>query len=1612
MTLRTASLILLSIVPGLSLVATPPEPAVVPGPLLTQAPYAATGVVSARVPDGMYLGSGSAVDARVVLTAAHVFFDDDRLGWNSSVWTWQRAARMDNFGSYHEERTARAMRVLAGYASAVQTYSPAQGVSLEEFNRDTLCMVFYDDISGGHVMPLAAGSAGIGGLKMTIGYPVDLPGGERPLGQMSAHGPGGLLASFTRHGGTLDRAGYLNQVYRTQDFTSGPGGSGGPLVSALDGVWQQTGVLVGGASDYSSVLVRQIDEDAVALVAAAKHDAENPGSGGGGGGGGEVRGHAWVIPDLRQEHDFFFRENGQAILASDGLIRTFNPDGSEARRLAVPILSPRQIAEAPNGALYVSEAYGIVAVSPDTGEILWRFQTGKHRFAVGLDNTIYTAGSFGGGLCAIAPDGSLEWWAAAETNITTDDTPLGLLSDGTIIFQVPLGVKAFRPDGTERWTQFIDGMPLGRTLAIGPDDTIYVAAFGPRLLALHPETGATKWSYVFGTGSTPAPPTVGPDGTIYAGNGNAVFILSPAGTLIRTLPVGEYADAPAVVDANGTIYVGASNQGTLAFTPSGTLKWRYPDGGGQIRLSPTGQLFVRGGIQYWDTVRVVQADGGQDPRTWSSLEGGADGGFRPHTARSTPPRLQGWMTSQKVEPGTPFSLRMRPAGAGPTSYAWSKDGTAISGAIAPHLRIDGAVAADGGSYTLTATNVAGTATSPVATVAVEAATPGERLWQTPILWNNSTIAIARDGTTYVAGRLRSGSGEPLYVFALDASGNELWRHLIDYFSYSVGRFVVADQGGVFAVVGTRGLMSLSSAGGIRWINHQTLVDSILHTGLTQDGDLLLTGTSVTSYAMIACFSGQTGQLRWSHGSTSHSSMGIAAPKVAPDGTILFGLGNTLRAYSPSGTLLWEQTGVGLVQGFTNAQSIYALKSGGGLTVGMRTDGTGGVDFPGVSGSDILRRPDGGFFSSYGLWMPSGERVLSLITQLPALAVDSQNNAFMQMGEGVRGYTQHGAEFFTLASGPGSLTLSRDGGWIGGGPISRFKAHAPVASEPWALAQGDPGRTGRLAAADYPVPRIMSRSTTSAGPVGGRLVLDADITSASPLTFTWWKDDLAIPGASRDSLVLEPLTEADAGVYRLVVTTPEGWTTSITWTVTVAPASARAGYYYGQSGDLVAMARITPSDTFDLVASEPSSGGFVLRDITLAASGDTSVVVREGSPSGPATIAVGGGSVVVTLAGGRTLPLTWTGAQHARSPRPDVYRGGVLRRAHGRLDMIVDAAGHWIWRLTYAAETWSGTAATPTTDATVTTGPLTAQFRADGTFVATITLPDGSTGNVFATAHGLGLRSRLANISTRGHVAPDREPMIAGFVISGAEDQRLLLRAIGPSLARFGVDTAADAVRIDLFRGTQLIESNQFWWSHADPEGLRKAMQDVSAFLLPGYSLDSALFSPLRPAAYTVHVSPAGDRGGIALVEVYDSGTELASLRSTQAVNMSTRGFAGSAEKSLIVGFVISEPVPKRVLIRGVGPGLARYLDTYSRDPDLRVHDTSGNVLVTNASWDADGAGPALREAFAQAYAFNLADGSLDAAVAVYLPPGAYTAVITSETAQEGTALVEVYELEW
>ena len=128
---------------------------------------------------------------------------------------------------------------------------------------------------------------------------------------------------------------------------------------------------------------------------------------------------------------------------------------------------------------------------------------------------------------------------------------------------------------------------------------------------------------------------------------------------------------------------------------------------------------------------------------------------------------------------------------------------------------------------------------------------------------------------------------------------------------------------------------------------------------------------------------------------------------------------------------------------------------------------------------------------------------------------------------------------------------------------------------------------------------------------------------------------------------------------------------------------------------------------------------------------------------------------------------------------------------------------------------------------------------------------------------------------------------------------------------------------------------------------------------------------------------------------------------SRLTNVATRGFSGTGENVLIVGFAITGPTSKTVLLRGIGPGLVPFGVTGTlTNPKLTLFDASGAKLAENDDW---GGGTALVNAFTQAGAFTLPGTGLDSAMLRTLSHGLYTVQLSDVGGGTGVGLIEIYE---
>lgn len=253
--------------------------------------------------------------------------------------------------------------------------------------------------------------------------------------------------------------------------------------------------------------------------------------------------------------------------------------------------------------------------------------------------------------------------------------------------------------------------------------------------------------------------------------------------------------------------------------------------------------------------------------------------------------------------------------------------------------------------------------------------------------------------------------------------------------------------------------------------------------------------------------------------------------------------------------------------------------------------------------------------------------------------------------------------------------------------------------------------------------------------------------------------------------------------------------------------------------------------------------------------------------------------------------------------------------------------------------------------------------------------------------------QLLNISTRMRVLTGDSVLIGGFIVTGTEPKKVLIRGMGPSLPLTGV--LANPT-LELHDASRTLATNDNWQD--DPS---QAAEIQATGIPPKDSLEAAIVAtlPANNARYTAILAGKNSGTGIGLVEVYD----LAQGANSRLANISTRGFVDTNDNVMIGGFIVGGPSGNsaKVLIRAIGPSLP--LSGALQDPTLELHNGDGTTAAANDNWK-DTQQQAIMDS-----GVPPADDRESAIVAT-LSPGNYTAVLRGKNNTTGLALVEVYNL--
>jgi hypothetical protein len=264
---------------------------------------------------------------------------------------------------------------------------------------------------------------------------------------------------------------------------------------------------------------------------------------------------------------------------------------------------------------------------------------------------------------------------------------------------------------------------------------------------------------------------------------------------------------------------------------------------------------------------------------------------------------------------------------------------------------------------------------------------------------------------------------------------------------------------------------------------------------------------------------------------------------------------------------------------------------------------------------------------------------------------------------------------------------------------------------------------------------------------------------------------------------------------------------------------------------------------------------------------------------------------------------------------------------------------------------------------------------------------------------------IGNVSTRLPVGVDDNVLIEGFIVQGpaGSTKKIIVRAIGPSLASFGITDALENPTLEIRDGNNATIATNDNWRTTQIGGIITADQSqeiATSGATPSNDNESAIIANLAPGSYTAVVAGSGRTVGTGVVDAYD----LSAASPARLANVATRGLIQPSDKLMIAGFIIQNG-PVRAVIRAIGPSLSDFgIANALPDTTLQVKTENGTTVIENDDWQTDQKAELEQTGLQPSHPF-------EAAVVVTLPPGQYTAQVRGKPETTGIGVAQVYFLQ-
>jgi hypothetical protein len=617
--------------------------------------------------------------------------------------------------------------------------------------------------------------------------------------------------------------------------------------------------------------------------------------------------------------------------------------------------------------------------------------------------------------------------------------------------------------------------------------------------------------------------------------------------------------------STGTVVVGQSV--TFSVTASGTAPFTYQWYGNSAAITgATAATYSIGSVQATDAgsyYATVSNSAGSTTSDTATLV------VNPATAA---PTITTQPVSQTVLTGASVTFTAAANGTPTPTCQWQKNGANISGATSASYTIASVATGNAGTYTMVATNSAGSATSSGAVLTVTSA--GNQGGGTTVVITKPLTVSTLAGQALVSGSVDgAGIGARFYFPAGVATDNAGNLFIADTDNHTI-RKVVAATGAVTTLAGLAGV-----SGSADGVGSQARFDNPSDVAVDGAGNVYVADTlnntlrKVTASGVVSTLAGTPGS------SGSSDGTGAAAQFQGPQGLTIDSAGNLYVADTNNHTIRKVVLVTGEVTTIAGLAGSPGSADGLGSTARFNAPSGVAVDTAGIlyvadTDNDTIREilPSGLVSTLVGLANNSGAAdgtgSAARFNSPSAVAVDLSGNIYVADTDNftIRMVVAATGEVSTLAGLAGT-----SGSVDGGGSAARFYAPAGIAVDSSdnlyvADTNNHTIRQGTLAAA----PAIQSQPQSQTVTAGNSALFSVTATGHPALTYQWYFNGTAITGATASSYSLASAQTGNAGSYTVTVANTLGSVTSNAATLTVntvisQPSSLSVGSSTGSGG---------------------------------------------------------------------------------------------------------------------------------------------------------------------------------------------------------------------------------------------------------------------------------------------------------------------------------------------------------------------------------------------------------------------------------------------------------------